>query len=200
MKPALKIGGISDLQDARYCAATGIGLLGFNLGKEKQLLLEPAAVKEMLSWLSGPEGIGEFSYSRPSEISQIALAAGIHRISIPGDYQPEDASQLPLPLLFRVEAENDLKRVSHQADLFPSGLFEIRPELFFSLPTETQKNLLGRTLLIAQTPDPIWRQLKHQGSQPLGFSLGTFVSDSQGHLDYESCDEFLSAYGELVPG
>ena len=66
MLPALKISGITDLHDARYCAAVGIGYLGFSIDGPDAVSTEKLG--QIKSWISGPEIVGEFEEQLPEHI------------------------------------------------------------------------------------------------------------------------------------
>ena len=49
----VKAGNITNLSDARYCAAMGVEIMGFPLGKSNSLALDTLKIKELIGWLSG---------------------------------------------------------------------------------------------------------------------------------------------------
>lgn len=199
MRPILKAGNIRNLHDARYCSAVGISQLGFRMGKESENSLSPQEVKEILAWLSGPEAIGEFQHEPPSEISTAAEISGIARISIPVDYKQEEAAGLPLPLLFRIEKKEQLPLLPKLLGSFPDAIFELN-ETFLAQITGTEKNqVLSRAIVIAENPEAVWTFAQKQGHLPLGFSLGNFVSDAGGAIQYENCDAFLEKWEAVMP-
>jgi phosphoribosylanthranilate isomerase len=59
LKTFVKVGHISNLSDARYCAGMGVNLIGFNFDGEDSLSLE--TFREISGWLSGVEYVAEFS-------------------------------------------------------------------------------------------------------------------------------------------
>ena len=56
LRTKVKVGNITNLSDARYCAGMGVDLLGFPVGPGG---LDPARYKEIIDWVSGPEFILE---------------------------------------------------------------------------------------------------------------------------------------------
>lgn len=60
LKTFVKVGNISNLSDARYCAGMGVDLLGFCLDSSSDAHLSPESYKEIVGWISGPKLVGEF--------------------------------------------------------------------------------------------------------------------------------------------
>lgn len=50
----IAISSINDLQDARYCAAMNVDLIGFSLDQDAPNAISPQKVREIAAWLSGP--------------------------------------------------------------------------------------------------------------------------------------------------
>ncbi|MEJ0033628.1 MAG: hypothetical protein WDO15_26305 [Bacteroidota bacterium] len=65
LKAKVKVGRITNLSEARYCAGMGVDLLGFPVGdtptpKAPEVRgLEPEEYRKMIDWISGPELILE---------------------------------------------------------------------------------------------------------------------------------------------
>ncbi len=53
LQTLVKAGNITNLSDARYCAAMGVEIMGFPLGKLGPFSLDIQKIKEMTGWLSG---------------------------------------------------------------------------------------------------------------------------------------------------
>lgn len=60
LKTFVKVGNISNLSDARYCAGMGVDLLGFCLDPTSNAHLTAESYKEIVGWISGPQLVGEF--------------------------------------------------------------------------------------------------------------------------------------------
>lgn len=194
MKPVLKISGIRDLQDARYCAAVGISLIGFNMGRYKERQVQAESVKEILSWLSGPVAVGEFAYETADEIARAAATSGIRYLSLPIDYAIGELAGLALPLILRVETENEMM-IAGRAESFPPGtLFEVPAEFLGTFQVQWLASRMPQFLVLAPQPEAVWSLLS--GLQPHGFSLGHFAEEPGGSINYEACDEFLAQYSE----
>lgn len=60
LKTFVKIGGITNLSDARYCSGMYVNLLGFSVEHTSDKYVSPAQFSEITGWLSGLEYVGEF--------------------------------------------------------------------------------------------------------------------------------------------
>ena len=49
----VKIDGVTNLSDARYCAGMYVDVLGFNLEESSQKFLNPTQYEEITGWVSG---------------------------------------------------------------------------------------------------------------------------------------------------
>ena len=179
MKPKLKLNHIKDLHDARYCAAVGIHLLGFRMEENEEYSIAPKAVAEIMEWLSGPEGVGEFLSESADEINAVMDEAKLQWVSLPFDYSPDDAANLSKPLNFRGPADNielaGLEHLQALATRFPDALFELSLD-----PTDSaikdflsSRALMGRCILRFAQPSPIYALLEKEGHQ----SQGTMVAN-----------------------
>lgn len=56
----VKVSGITNLSDARYCAGMYVDLLGFSLEEESEKFITPTQYNEITGWVSGLEFVGEF--------------------------------------------------------------------------------------------------------------------------------------------
>lgn len=59
LKTFVKVGKISNLSDARYCAGMGVNMLGFCVVSGKDQFVSPELFKEIRGWFSGPQVVAE---------------------------------------------------------------------------------------------------------------------------------------------
>src|SRR5688500_13658444 len=59
LKTLVKVGNISNLSDARYCAGMGVDLLGFNVIEGQPNHLSARLYQEIRGWISGPKVVAE---------------------------------------------------------------------------------------------------------------------------------------------
>jgi len=68
LKAKVKVGNVTNLSDARYCAGMGVDLLGFPVGEGN---LKPEQYKQLIDWVSGPEFVLEAYHSPSSDLQYI---------------------------------------------------------------------------------------------------------------------------------
>ena len=68
LKTFVKISGITNLSDARYCAGMYVDLLGFSLEERTDKYIGPKEYSEITGWVSGLEFVGEFETYSSAEI------------------------------------------------------------------------------------------------------------------------------------
>lgn len=59
LKTFVKVGKITNLSEARYCAGMGVDLLGFCTVKGRENYLAPPLFQEIRGWISGPQIVAE---------------------------------------------------------------------------------------------------------------------------------------------
>jgi phosphoribosylanthranilate isomerase len=83
LKAKVKVGHITNLSEARYCAGMGVDLLGFPVGGDG---LKPEQYKQMIEWVAGPEFVLEVHESPSLDIKNITDNYPGHYIEI-GSHQ-----------------------------------------------------------------------------------------------------------------
>ena len=125
LKTFVKVGSISSLSEARYCAGMGVDLLGFRVIQGQDNYLSAAKFQEIRGWVAGPEIV--------AEIYGITTAAELETVLT--DYKPdylemgpaelELLGELPMPfILSDVDHINDLVLPQQPAFLL---LKELKP-------------------------------------------------------------------------
>jgi phosphoribosylanthranilate isomerase len=59
LKTVVKVGNISNLSDARYCAGMGVDMLGFCAIEGQPNYISPKLFQEIRGWVSGPKVVAE---------------------------------------------------------------------------------------------------------------------------------------------
>lgn len=82
LKTKVKVGNITNLSDARYCAGMGVDLLGFPIGNNKdQISIE--TFQEIVDWVAGPEFVAEYSDAMDEQIiEKVTQMASIQHIQV----------------------------------------------------------------------------------------------------------------------
>jgi phosphoribosylanthranilate isomerase len=79
LKTFVKVGRITNLSEARYCAGMGVDLLGFCTIKGKESYLAPSQFQEIRGWITGPQIVAEI----------YGLQSQAELESILSDYKPD---------------------------------------------------------------------------------------------------------------
>ena len=75
LKTKIKVGNITNLSDARYCAGMGVDMLGFKIDETQGKGITSVTFREIANWVSGPEfvlEVSEFPDNR-SEVAEIGF-------------------------------------------------------------------------------------------------------------------------------
>jgi phosphoribosylanthranilate isomerase len=80
LKTKVKVGNITNLSDARYCAGMGVDWLGFPSNG-----VDPILLKEITGWVSGPRYYLEATeLNQPGQLKEFSLTVaeiGVHQLS-----------------------------------------------------------------------------------------------------------------------
>ena len=59
LKTLVKVGSVTNLSDARYCAGMGVDLLGFNVVEGHAKYVSPKQFQEIRGWITGPRIVAQ---------------------------------------------------------------------------------------------------------------------------------------------
>lgn len=72
LKTLVKVGGITNLSDARYCAGMGVDFLGFRVIYGEENHLPSKNFQEIRGWVTGPKTVAElYGLKDPGELDTI---------------------------------------------------------------------------------------------------------------------------------
>ena len=90
LSTTVKVGNITNLSDARYCAGMGVSLLGFPVDTALPFHLTPETFKEISGWVSGVSVVGEIVNRIPADYAvdliqfhDSSLIDEVHKSEIP---------------------------------------------------------------------------------------------------------------------
>lgn len=202
MRPILMIENLKNLHDARYCAAVGISLVSFEMDERVDGALSVAQVREIVDWLSGVECIGKLGEQLVHDPAPVIDAAGINWVQVPMHFPGAALQHLAANLIVdATQAALDpawLNEIQSVSLTQPKALFLIQIKDAYELASLGETGLLARCILRFDDPNSIYHQLRSQGLQPYGFSLGEFAIAEDGELDYDACDLFLEQFAALA--
>ena len=121
------------------------------------------------------------------------------------DYHPDLAGEINCRVIFSSEGSSSPSEtlpasIETLGKAFPTALFQLSFESREALDEFLSASTLSisRFLIGYSEPELIYSSLRLKEPQPFGYSLGAFVEENSGELDYEKCDVFLEQYQELV--
>ncbi len=99
LKTFVKVGKITNLSEARYCAGMGVDLLGFCTLKGNENYLAPSLFQEIRGWITGPSIVAEiYGLKNKTDLEGILsdykpdyLEMGLQELDLLGD--------VPLPFI-----------------------------------------------------------------------------------------------------
>ena len=108
LKTVVKVGGITSLSDARYCAGMGVDLLGFCAIAGKVNYLSPAQYQEIRGWITGPKIIAEiYGMENQAQLEAILTDYKPDLLEL-GPAELKVLGNLPLPFILSNPAGSSL--------------------------------------------------------------------------------------------
>ncbi len=102
LKTRVKVNGITNLHDARYCAGMGVEMIGFPVNGENAL--PPEQLKEITSWLSGVDFVAELSNNNPVALDEFpAKYIQLAQVEQLGEAQTQTELPLILPISYSTQ-------------------------------------------------------------------------------------------------
>ena len=147
----VKVSGISNLSDARYCAGMGVHVLGFALEKEHSQHIDPEKYTAITEWLAGVEFAAEFDTYSPEAIAE-ALPS-YSRIKYLQTSQPQHVAalaDLSLPLIVRLDAYQHREDVVALADVMRDCRDRAKFFLIENTASSPRTDLLNDVLHLAK--------------------------------------------------
>ena len=91
----IKICGVTNIRDARACAASGADMIGLNFYPRSPRYIEPKVARQIVEAIPrSVQPVGVFVDALADEIRSIANATGIRCVQLHGDFSPETCGEL----------------------------------------------------------------------------------------------------------
>lgn len=113
LKTLVKVGSITNLSDARYCAGMGVEMLGFVV-IEGANFINAQTYQEIRGWLSGPSFVAEAYGLKPGEAAKISENYAPDFIELSVKDLAHINSQTSIPLIVSVESDEDATALASQ--------------------------------------------------------------------------------------
>lgn len=95
----VKICGLTNLGDARYCAGAGADYLGFIQYPPSPRYIDTAKTAKIIEWIYGPVCVGVFVDADADTVNRAADMAGFHQVQLHGDETPELCTRIDRPII-----------------------------------------------------------------------------------------------------
>ncbi len=95
----VKVCGITNLEDARYCAGAGADFLGFVQYPESPRYVAPEAARAILAWIHGPAPVGVFVDEDADAVNRICAEVGFALAQLHGEEPPEVCAAVERPVI-----------------------------------------------------------------------------------------------------
>ena len=103
LKTFVKVSGINNLSDARYCSGMGVDQLGFSIEENSPNYTDPDKFKEIKNWLSGVAYVGELDAQNETEPGNFNERYELDAIQVSNPAQVVLLEELGLPIILKMD-------------------------------------------------------------------------------------------------
>ncbi|MEP2024294.1 MAG: hypothetical protein ABJH98_07515 [Reichenbachiella sp.] len=196
LKTFVKVGSITNLSDARFCAGFGVDLLGFDLNPNSENYIPIDQANEIMGWVAGPMFVAEFGDMNAAEILNLQgennfPLVQVDQIEVANELKSNNQSII---LQVKIESEHDLKKLSEAiASEFAYVIVSCeRPQL---IPSIEDILATGSESPLIKAYDVELSQLDHIVQvQPFsGIELKGSQEEKPGFKEYDELADILEA-------
>lgn len=203
LKCFVKVGNITNLSDARYCAGMGVDLLGFPVDAAIPGSIGPDAYRAMAGWIAGVQFVGEIEDADRVNLTQLLQNYQFDWLQIAHAADWQSLRHHQIPLICRV----NWAEIS-SADRFFEIYGPVAPHVsYFLLEAEDQTLNEGTRTAIREiaeqypvllgfgiVPDSVSTALEQTGAR--GVALKGSAEIRPGYKDFGSLAEILESLEE----
>jgi phosphoribosylanthranilate isomerase len=106
LKTLVKIGGVNNLSDARYCAGMGVDMLGFDLNQGHEGFVDPVRFAEISGWISGADYVGEVHDMDVPAIQQTSKQYNLQILEVNEPDKLDQLDTIGIPVILSVNAKD----------------------------------------------------------------------------------------------
>ena len=103
LKTFVKISGVNNLSDARYCAGMGVDIIGFDLDEGSDHYVSPSKFKEIERWISGVKLAGEFTQNNIEIIKKALQNYQLDYLQISDTNLLDTSGKVGIPIILKLE-------------------------------------------------------------------------------------------------
>jgi len=201
----VKICGITNLSDARYCAGAGADYLGFIQSEASPRYVLPDSAREIIEWVAGVKTVGVFVNAEVEQLNEVTSSVGFDIVQLHGDESADYCSFVRRPVIkvFRIRNEDDpaeLRERLHpyiphvSAFLFDTFVDNHPGGTGRTFSWETVSDLdLDIPVFLAGGLNPANVAAAVETVRPFGLDISSGVEQSPGAKDLEAVDELFTA-------
>ncbi|MEN7547962.1 hypothetical protein AAG747_08580 [Rapidithrix thailandica] len=101
LRTRVKVSGVSNLHNGRYCAGMGVEMMGIPVDPVHPQYVNPEDFQEIMGWLSGIQAVGEISSEETPDLSGFQL----DYIEISQEAQLASVASSDTPIIYKVPVE-----------------------------------------------------------------------------------------------
>lgn len=115
LKTFVKISGVNNLSDARYCAGMGVNQIGFNIEENHPNYTDPQSFKELSDWVSGVDFVGEIeSVKTTGRIAEIIENYELQALQVSSLELVQEALNTSKDVIFYTNSVKEAEGVANQ--------------------------------------------------------------------------------------
>jgi phosphoribosylanthranilate isomerase len=199
----IKICGITNIHDAKYCADLGADAIGFILYDKSKRYVEPGIVKNIVSELPAfLVKVGVFVNENPHIVNSITKEAKLNLVQLHGEESPSYLSEIELPVIksFRVDKDFDYKiltqykNCSFLLDSFHTKQYGGTGLKFdwTKIPNQVKNKIILAGGISLENIEFIYKEIA-----PYAIDISSSVETEPGTKDRNKLNELFEKYNEL---
>lgn len=199
----IKICGITNLEDAKYCVKLGADAVGFIFYKQSKRYVEPTIAKNIISELPPfISNVGVFVNEDKKTVNSIAKDLKLSLVQLHGEESPDYVSTINYPVIksFRIDDKFDFSKLGnysncsflldafHKTEYGGTGLsFD-----WTKIPLNLRKKII---LAGGVSEENI--ELIHNQINPYAVDISSSVEIEPGKKDHKKLDRLFKIFNEL---
>ena len=136
LKTFVKVSGVNNLSDARYCSGMEVNQLGFSIDNTQPNYTDSEKFKEIKGWLSGVDFVGEVGSNPGAPLAEVVAAYELDALQVTTSDQVAEAASIGLPVILKTDVsmitESSLQALKPYVSYFLLESFhqgEVSPEI-----------------------------------------------------------------------
>ena len=199
----IKICGITNLEDAKYCIKLGAAAIGFIFYKQSKRYVEPTIAKKIISELPPfISKVGVFVNEDEATVNNIAKDVKLNLVQLHGEELPDYISKINYPVIksFRIDDKFDFSKLEnysncsilldafHQTEYGGTGLnFD-----WTKIPFNLRKKIILAGGVSEENIELIYNDI-----HPYAVDISSSVEIGPGKKDHNKLDTLFKKFNEL---